>query len=541
MSPYLEHLKEFLSRLSAAQKMMLALVLVGSTAALAGIAYWANRPDYALLFGGLSATDAGKIVETLKEQNIPYELKENGASILVPRENVYDLRLRIASDGLVSDGQAGYELFDQNSLGMTDFMQKVNLRRALEGELAKTITSIRQVEQCRVHLVLPERSPFKEKQARPSASVVMQLAGGGALNPAQIEGITALVSGAVEGLAPADVTILDTRGALLSNPAAGNPDASLSSSQLRAQKEVETHLTTGGQSMLDQVLGPGNAIVRVSATLDFSRTVSEKETIDPESATVISEEQLDEQRTEGDATNSAVRNYELSRTREREEKSVGAVKAMTISVIVNHKATLPPADEPEAKPTFAPHTPAELQEIEDLVKNAVGFDSARGDRFAIHQTLFDTSANDQVAREMEEAARSERANLYVRYGAMAAAMLLALFIFLASMRWSRAPRRAGAASDGRMSELGASVVAGQLGAPQAGDGQSGRAQPEHEEMVLIEDVYTSKLSAEAKARLKAKHLMYEELKAQTEHNPAQTTDVIRSWLSEDAGAIAAAK
>ncbi len=534
MQPYFKNLSDFFQRLTVSQKISLVVVLAGTAAALVGIAYWANRPDYALLFGKLSATDASRVVEALKEQNIRYELRENGSSVFVPRENVYELRLSMASEGLVSDGQMGYELFDQNNLGMTDFMQKVNLRRALEGELAKTITNIRQVEQCRVHLVSPERSPFKESQARPSASVVLQLSGGTTLAASQIEGITALVSGAVEGLSPAEVTILDTRGNLLSNPDAGNPDLAMSSTQLRAQREIETHLTENGQTMLNKVLGPGNSIVRVVASLDFSKTVSEREIIDPESATVISEEKLDEE-LDGQTSNSAVKNYELSRTRERLEKSVGDVSYLTISVIVNYKRVPPPADQPDATATEAPHTDDELKEIEALVKNAVGFNPERGDRFAIHQTRFDTSANDQAVAEMKEIEQKEQMNLYIRYGAILASVLLGFLLLRSLMKKGKH-----AGSD--REELPPATAMAQLPGRTEQAGLNGRSPqraglPEptspEEEMVLIDDVYTSKLSNEAKARLKAKHLMYEELKKQANERPDEAADLIRSWLAED--------
>ena len=336
MQTFLYNLRQFFSRLSLGQKVALGVMLLGTLAILGGVSYWVGQPDYALLFGGLEPTDASRVVESLQERLVASELKENGTAVFVTREEVYELRLSFAGEGLISNGPAGYELFDEGTLGMTDFMQKLNMKRALEGELARTITSIDQVEMCRVHLVMPERSPFRRAQVHASASVALQMAGGVRLTTSQIEGISALVAGAVEGLALSDVTILDARGNMLSDPEAGNADLAAGSNQLRMQQTVEARLTEQGQSMLDMMLGPGNAIVRVAALLDFTRVSSEREVIDPESATVISEERMEEGG-EGDllSANSSVRNYEMSRTIERSEKSLGDISARSISVILN--------------------------------------------------------------------------------------------------------------------------------------------------------------------------------------------------------------
>jgi flagellar M-ring protein FliF len=444
MNTFLQQIGLFLRRLSLVQKLTLGGVLGGGLLALVGIALWASQPNYALLFGGLEPTDASRIVEALKSESLPYQLKENGTAIYVPQEQVYELRLRFASDGLGEDQPTGYELFDQGTLGMTDFMQKLNLKRALEGELARTIASLGPVEMARVHLVTPERSAFRASQTHPSASVVLQLKGGARLQEGQIEGITALVSGAVEGLSASDVTVLDTRGTLLSNPNSGNADAQLTGTQLEMQHAMETSLAEKGQSMLDQMLGQGNAIVRVSATLDFTRSVQEKEQIDPESATVISEEELQEPVDDAGQVNatSSVKNYDLTRTRERNEHNGGTISYLTVSVILNQK--LPPIDpeNPDSIPPAQPYTDEELQNLERVVKNAVGFNEERGDRFALHQTRFDTSGQDQVEEELEAQQFSDNLQLWLRYGLMALALLGALWLMRSATRRATEIRQA---------------------------------------------------------------------------------------------------
>ena len=526
MNSFFQNLRLFLARLSTGQRIALITVVVGGVVILSGIASWAGRPDYALLFGRLDPTDASQIVESLRTQGTKFELRENGTAIFVPRDDVYELRLQMAGEGLVSEGPTGYELFDRGTLGMTDFMQKLNMKRALEGELSRTISSVKQVDMARVHLVVPERSPFREMQTSPSASVVIQLAGNNRLDAEQIQGITALVSGAVEGLAPGDVTVLDTRGNLLSNPNNNDPQALAGSSQLRMQQTVEAHLVEKGQSMLDRVLGSGNAIVRVAATLDFDRTVSEREFIDPESATVISEEELEETNVGGTGSaTSAIRNYDLNRTRERLEEGVGEIEFLTVSVILNQR--LRPVEDGEAVEPNA-YTADEIAEIEALVRNAVGFNADRGDRIAVTQTQFDDSLDMHLAQQIDEQRTTERTSLYLRYGLMLLALAVAAWLMRSASKNVKfdslpAPMQLGQHQTPR-SSLAGPDVAGYVG---------GGDEYEADDPVLVDDVYTSKLSADARRRLKAKHLMYEEIKNQVTTQPEDTAELIKSWLVTD--------
>lgn len=535
MNGFIEQFSEFLRRLPPRQKLALGAVLLGSITILAGVGYWASRPDYALLFSNLKPSEASHAIEMLTDQGVKYELKENGTAIYVPRERVYELRLTMMGEDVISDGPLGDKLFDTGALGMTNFMQKVNLRRALEGELARTIASLKQVSMARVHLVLPEKRAFSESQSPATASVVLQLSGSSALTESQILGITSLVAGAVEGMTPSDVTLLDTRGNLLSNPNRNDTDVMLTSTQLQMQRDVEAHLAENGQSMLDRVLGQGNAIVRVAATLDFTRSLVESKNIDPESATVISEERLDET-SDVDNAKSSVKNYELSETRARTEKSVGELSYLTVSVILNQKMTKPTEDDPEAQPQPRPYTAQELSEIEALVKNAVGFKEERGDQFAIYQTVFDNSISEQIAEDFREQRFHEQMQLYVRYGLMAIAVLLALWLMRSAARRTteivqREPQ-ALAEADADYAALEEDLG---FGALHGGADYEGHQLPPHdeEEFILVEDIYTSKLSPEAKARIKAKHKLFEEIKEQIAQHPEDTAELLISWMAED--------
>lgn len=524
----LEAVQSFWNRLSTQQRLILGGVVGGTILLLATLAFMSSRPDLTLLFGGLSSGDANTVVETLRDEAVTYELKENGSAVYVPRDQVYELRLRFAAQGLAGDGQVGYELFDGNMLGMTDFMQKLNLKRALEGELARTIASLGQVQMARVHLVIPERSAFAEESDEPTASVVIQTGRGVTLDKQEVAGVVSLVAGAVEGLSDDNVTVLDVRGNLLSSPDGRDADAILTSNQINVQRATEQHLAQSGQTMLDQMLGPGNAIVRVAAELDFSRGVEESELIDPESATVVSEEKLDEQSPDAGAANSTVRNYELSRTRQRVEKSTGEIKYLTVSVILNQKQVVDgPANGQEgATLTPTPYEPGEVEDITALVQNAVGFQPDRGDRFALHQTRFDTSVDDAVEQEMLTMERQQQTQIYIRYGLLALALGVVAWLLWSTTKRLTAPVRVEAKEINPKKQLSRASV-GPNGAlvPTNDDEENG--------LVIVDDMYTSKLSPEAKARLKAKHQMFEEIQQHAVEVPEEAADLIRSWLVED--------
>ena len=444
----------------------------------------------------------------------------------MPKDKVYDLRLRFAGEGIVSDGTSGYEIFDRNTLGMTDFMQKLNLKRALEGELARTISGIEQVDAARVHLVIPERSPFRETQAPATASVVVDLKGSSRLSLAHIEGMVSLVAGAVEGLEPNDVNILDANGALLSDPNAGDNETQLTTNQLRLQTEKEAYLANKAQTLLDQMLGSGNSILRVNLELDFSRAVKENSTIDPESQTVIAEERLQE---EGDIDNasSSVKNYEVSRSIETIEKSVGDISYLSVSVILNYKpapdvdAEVVEANLEDASPSYIPHSDEELTRIEALVKEAVGWRPDRGDGFAISQLQFDTTQEDRLNAELQAQRRTEQIEFYVRYGLMVIALGLAAWLIMSASK--RAKETVEANKVKALEEIRAKER------KSLGPGEV--SEKGKEGLMLIDDFYTSKLSPEARAKLKAKQAMLEELQEQVLADPQRAANLLRSWLS----------
>lgn len=414
MSSIVEKFNEFLEPLSTAQR-TLFFGLIGAILIFMGtVFYWALSPSYTLLFGSLEQDAAQQIVTELDERGVNYELDNRGSSIYVSGERVDQLRLELAPMGAPQSDMKGYELFDNNSLGMTDYMQQLNNKRALEGELSRSVNSLQQVESSRIHLVLPERSPFQETKVKASASVLLTLGRGERLKKDRVEGITSLISGSVEGLEAKDVTIVDHAGNRLTDDKQNEDGFASEDGWLKSEKKTENYLTQRGQTMLDRVLGPGNSIVRVSVDQNFDSLVRESNEIDPESRTLISE-QRDEQvqneegsemvpideftpvdergetsvtTTSENESSSRTRNYEVSETKEVYKKAQGEIENITASVLVNHKQVETVNEQGETVYETEPYSEEELQEFRDVIASALGVRADRGDEITIRQVEF---------------------------------------------------------------------------------------------------------------------------------------------------------
>jgi flagellar M-ring protein FliF len=247
----------------------------------------AQAPNLAPLYTGLSLEDSSAIVTELQTQNIPFELRGEGDTILVPRDQITTLRMSLASSGLPQRGQVGYEIFDQQStLGATSFVQNINNVRALEGELARTIASLNRIKSARVHLVLPERELFRRERKDPSASIVLAVRG--QLSNGEIRAIQHLVASAIEGLTPTRVSIVDDQGNLLASGTEDDAVGAMSGQAAERTLAYENRLRTRVEDMLANVVGPGRARVEVSAEVDFNRSTTTQETFDPDGQVVRS-------------------------------------------------------------------------------------------------------------------------------------------------------------------------------------------------------------------------------------------------------------
>ena len=377
----------FLQRLSLGQKVMLVAVTLGSIGAIIALIMLVNRPSYAMLFTNLHPEDASKIVEKLKEKSVPYTLDDGGKTILVPKQQVYDLRLSLAGDGLPQSSVIGYEIFDRTNLGVSDFVQKVNYRRALEGELARTILELDEVDAARVHIVVPERTLFKEDEKPATASVVLKLKSGKPLKGETVQGITHLIASSVEGLEASNVTIVDSRGSLLSDAAKPNSLAALTSTQYELQQKVESYLAQKAQSILEGVVGGGNALVQVSADLDFRQAERTLEQYDPENTSVRSEQITEEKTPVNDTLPPATRantvtNYEVNKTIEHVVENVGSIKRISVAALVN--GTEKSVEHNGERTTdYTPRPQEEMNQLADIVKKAVGYSVQRNDEVSV--------------------------------------------------------------------------------------------------------------------------------------------------------------
>ena len=274
-----QHAASLLGKLSSAQKLGAVLGLAALMATLAATYMWSQAPNFKVLFANLSDRDGGAVIASLTQLNVAYKMTEGGAAIMVPAEQVHDLRLRLASQGLPKGGTVGFELLENQKFGITQFQERMNYQRGLEGELARSIQSLAAVSNARVHLAMPAQSGFFRDQQKPSASVILTLHSGHTLDRAKIAGIVHLVASSVHELATKQVSVIDQTGSLLSAEvdSQGNHDATL----LQHTRQVENTHTLRIVELLEPIVGKGNVRAQVSAELDFTQTESTAEQYKP--------------------------------------------------------------------------------------------------------------------------------------------------------------------------------------------------------------------------------------------------------------------
>ncbi|NCC52740.1 MAG: flagellar M-ring protein FliF [Spartobacteria bacterium] len=291
LSVLLQQLREIWRHFGVNQKFSTIMALIITIGFIVGLLYWASRPDYRLLYSGLTLKDASSIREKLEDEKIPLEIKDAGKAIFVPASEVYRARMLLAAEGLPRDNTAGFELFEEPKFGLTEFAQKVNYQRALQGELERTITDMNGIENARVMLVLPKDKLFaSEEDKKASASVMLTVSGGVGVSPAQVASITHLIASSVPGLEPTGITVSDQTGRLLSSQAGSADSAAVQASDhLSAQERVETMLSGKAQAILDRALGVGRSIVRINVDMDFSKVEKRIENFDGDNKTVRAE------------------------------------------------------------------------------------------------------------------------------------------------------------------------------------------------------------------------------------------------------------
>ncbi|MFQ5780757.1 MAG: flagellar basal-body MS-ring/collar protein FliF [Nitrospiria bacterium] len=423
MADIVEQVKKGISESDGVRKIILSFALAGGLASIVVVWLWMQKPNYQLLYSNLSSEDAGAVVTKFKELNVPYRLSSDGTAVLVPSERVHELRLQLAGQGLPQGGGIGFEIFDQTSFGTTEFVQKLNFRRALQGELARTISQFSAVSKARVHLVVPERALFTERQERSRAAVVINLRPGQRLSAAQINGITHLVSSSVEDLEPQSVTVVDNRGQILTSASDASISAQMTDSQLNYQQTLEGGLEKKIRTMLERIVGNDKAVVRVSSILDFRQVELTEERFDPDAQVVRSEQRSEEKVSGSSQSNNAagipgvssnvppvsqspaqatvtnqtqkkneVVNFEINKTVSHIIEPIGMVKRLSVAALIDGTYESVTNEEGETIRKYLPRTEEEMKKLEGVVKKAMGYSPERKDQVEVVNFPLETSS-----------------------------------------------------------------------------------------------------------------------------------------------------
>ncbi|WP_137172869.1 flagellar basal-body MS-ring/collar protein FliF [Massilia sp. HP4] len=386
---------------------------------------WSQAPEYRVLFSNYSDRDGGAITASLDQMGVPYKFSEGGNAILVPAEQIHDLRLKLAAQGLPKGGNVGFELMENQKLGVSQFLEQVNYQRSLEGELARSIQSLGSVSAARVHLALPKPSVFVRDQQKPTASVLLNLQPGRALDQGQVNAIVHLVASSVPELTFGNVTVVDQTGALLSEQAgkaAGNK--MLDATQLKYVDQVQENIIKQVEAMIKPLVGEGNVRAQATAEIDFAQVDTAAEMYKPNSppepqairsqqtsetqgagagasgipgalsnqppgvntAPIDGEPPAEAAAPTGPSTKNSTTNFEVDKTIRYEQRPMGGVKRLTVGVVVNYRRIVDPAT---GKVTVRPLAANEVAQINELVKQAMGFNPERGDTMNVTNAPFD--------------------------------------------------------------------------------------------------------------------------------------------------------
>lgn len=415
-----------LNQLNLQQMVGIFVGIAALFAVIAGLWMWGQTPDYRVLYSNLSDRDGGAIIESLQQLNIPYKFAEGGGALLVASDRVHEARLKLAAQGLPKGGNIGFELMENQKFGITQFAEQVNYQRALEGELARSVQTIGAVAAARVHLAIPKPSVFVKEKLKPSASVVISLQGGRMLDAAQVSAIIHLISSSVPELPSKNVTVVDQNGTLLSANHDGSGNDGLDANQLKYVQQIEQDYIKRIEALLTPMLGANNVRAQVTANIDFSRIEQTAETYKPnqnqadgairsqQSSEALNGSGLNASGIPGALTNQppapatasiiasasapaannagisnlqkeSTVNYELDRTIRHTVLPVGSIKRLSVAVIVNGNRKVLDS---KGKSVDKPLSDAEKELINNLVKDAIGFDQPRGDSLNVQIAPF---------------------------------------------------------------------------------------------------------------------------------------------------------
>ena len=454
---YLGQIQKLWGALSTSKRIALVVLTLAVGLGVLAVSFYGSRETYGFLFTELSLEDAGAIAAKLKEMKVPYKLDHGGTAILVAEDRVHELRLDLAGQGLPRGGGVGFEIFDKSHLGATEFEQRINLRRALEGELSRTIGTIAAVQAARVHLVLPERSVFAIASQEASASVVLKLRPGRTFGKGEVSSVVHLVASAVPGLGPERVSVVSADGLMLHRPKSDAKGAgelgAAGDGGLDLEREIAAGLEDRARALLERVVGAGHADVRIGITLDTATRERTEEHYEP-SKTALRSEQKSEERSgvepervagvpgadsnlpggtaepgtptvggAGATRTNLTRNWEIDRVTEKTATPPGRLARLTVAALVDGTYKTGAGGR-----EFVPRDKAELDRLAELVKGAVGFETDRGDFLQIECARFAGTDEGDVF-QAPAPTRLKRTYYYIA-AAAAAALVLALVVLV---------------------------------------------------------------------------------------------------------------
>jgi len=516
-------LQDVLDRIGGARRAGILGVGIAAVALIFAVTRWATAPDWVPAFTNQPMATVGQMTDKLQQAGIAYQLSPDGTSVLVGSNDLARARVTLAKAGLPAAGRPGMELFDQPSWGMTDFTQRINYRRALEGELDRTIGKMRGLEGAQVHLALHEESNFRQRSKPATASVVLKTAGGDPPSPEVVQGIQHLVASSVDGIPTDRVTVLDDSGRLLSAPGGDGSVAALTNEQLAMQREVEGYLQAKAAAMVDDIVGSGNARVRVAASLNFDKIQRQSELVDPDKQATSTEQRYDitPGPQGGAASSNVATSYDNSKIVENFSGAIGNIKRLSVAVLLNDRE-IPPANDSAkgaaGKPTYVARTPAEIARVDSLVRSAVGADTARGDIVTVIATRFDDSH--PLARIQAEPKPSvwARAQEFQKPAISMVALIALLVTAMMVVRALKSPATAPALA------RGAAPLA--LPAPAGGAGMSGNQQMAAAVAAAAADRAHEPLAFPENASSRGK------IAATIQAKPDVSARVVRAWMKE---------
>lgn len=558
MDSFLDTLKS----LGAARLGIMAAVLFGLLIFFVFISMRSSAPEMELLYGDLTEMDSAEMAIALEESLIPFQITPDGKRIEVPEEDVGRARMLLAAKGLPNGGNMGYEIFDEKqAFGTTDFVQNINQLRALEGELARTVSTLTPVRSSRIHLVLPERELFSRESRPASASVFVNLRPGNRLDKGQTLAIQHLVASAVPQLKPDSVSIIDGDGNLLAR--GDGPDgeeASIANAEEKS-RSFERRLTVAIEDMVSRIVGHGKVRANVTANINFDRISTNSEIYDPESQVARSTQLLEEESEEQNAGDNAVTlennlpglgitpgspsgssantnrteeivNYEISRTVRNEVRESGEVEKLSVAVLVDGSYTFETDENGEetGEPIYVPRSQEELEQIRTLVASAIGFDAARGDQLEVVNLQFadpmlggDGAKDDLIFGFERDDLLSAMETVTLSIVAILIFVLILQPMVSRLLATAEAQRAEKLAAQEREEQLLASQARAALTGPDGEEGEEETPPSELDEMIDMQQV-------EGRVRASSVKKIGELVDA----HPAETVSVLRSWMSQDA-------